>query len=288
MLCGCAIVLVGVAGLPATSGATPEPKIPLCHRTSSVKNPYNLQTVSASSIVRPDGQPTGHGSHTGPVFPTPNWGDIIPPFSYENASGGTSQYPGMNWTHNGQAIFDGGCNVVLVEPPPEETTTTTLPQTTTTTRPETTTTLPETTTTLPETTTTLPETTTTLPETTTTLPETTTTLPQTTTTLPGSTTTLPPTPTTAPPGVVPPGPTDPGGGVEIVPPTEAEVVDPGNEVVDLGQLTPPERVELESELDADLAYTGQNLVLVVGLGLVLVVAGLGFVLGTRSRRRPLE
>jgi hypothetical protein len=73
-----------------------------------------------------------------------------------------------------------------------------------------------------------------------------------------------------------------------MPPTEAVAVDPGDEVVDLGPLSPPERVELESEVDVDLAYTGQNLVLVVGLGIVLVVAGFGFVLGTRSRRRPIK
>ncbi len=35
-----------------------------------------------------------------------------------------------------------------------------------------------------------------------------------------------------------------------MPPTEAEVIDPGTKVVDLGPLDPTERVELESEVDA--------------------------------------
>ena len=73
-----------------------------------------------------------------------------------------------------------------------------------------------------------------------------------------------------------------------MPPTEAVTIDPGDKAVDLGPLSPPERVELEAEVDANLAYTGQNLVLVVGLGVALGVAGLGFVLGTRSRRRPIR
>lgn len=37
--------------------------------------------------------------------------------------------------------------------------------------------------------------------------------------------------------------------MEETPPVEAVVVDPGDTVVDLGPLSPPERVELEAELD---------------------------------------
>jgi hypothetical protein len=285
------LALVGVATSTTTSGATPQPKVSLCHRTSSVRNPYNLQTVNANSIVRPDGEPTGHAEHTGPVFPAEDWGDIIPPFLYTNDSGGTSQYPGLNWTHDGVAIYEGGCRVHLIERPPDETTTTTVPQTTTTTVPQTTTTTVQvTTTTVPvTTTTTLPVTTTTTrPGSTTSLPATTTTIPETTTTMAETTTTQPNPPTTAPPSVVPPGPTDPPGGIEIVPPTEAVTVDPGDQLVTLGSLDAPERVVLESEIDSELAYTGQNLGLVVGLGIVLAAAGAGIVLGTRPRRRRVR
>ena len=42
---------------------------------------------------------------------------------------------------------------------------------------------------------------------------------------------------------------DPPDGVEIMPPLEAEVIDPRDKVVDLGPLEPSERVILEDELD---------------------------------------
>lgn len=75
-----------------------------------------------------------------------------------------------------------------------------------------------------------------------------------TTTIPGSstTTTIPPVttpPTTAPPTERPPEVVNPPDGAEITPPVEAEVIDPGDKVVDLGPLSPQERVTLEEELD---------------------------------------
>jgi hypothetical protein len=219
--------------LVAPAKAAPQEKVTICHRTNSVANPYNEQTVNQNSIVMPNGTPTGHGLHTGPVYPQPNWGDIIPPFTYNNDSGGTSIYHGMNWDTNGQAIWNGGCDVVLIEPPEEVTTTTTLPPPTTTSAPTTTTT----------------------------------TRPGSTTTRPGgggtttTTSTVPPpgtTPTTAPPVELPPPLTDPGDGVETMPPVEAEVIDPGNTTVDLGPLSPSERVTLEDEVDNPLGATTPN------------------------------
>ncbi len=55
----------------------------LCHRTSSVSDPYTQITVDANSIIT-----KGHGSHTGPVYPLPGWGDIIPPFDYATSKQG--------------------------------------------------------------------------------------------------------------------------------------------------------------------------------------------------------
>jgi hypothetical protein len=127
---------VGAVQVPLT----PQAKVTICHRTNSVLNPYNQQSVNQSSIVMPDGTPAGHGLHTGPVFPQPNWGDIIPQFTYNNTHKGTSVYPGMNWDTDGQAIWLGGCGIYAIEPPEETTTTTpTLP---TTTRPGSSTTTP--------------------------------------------------------------------------------------------------------------------------------------------------
>ena len=209
------------ARLTTRAAATPQSKVTICHATSSVKNPYVKDSVNENSIVTPSGTPTGHGEHTGPVYPGRRWGDIIPPFPYNNDHGGTSIYPGLNWTTDGQAIWNGGCLVDLTEPPELPTTTTTHPEVTTTTSSSTTTT---------------------------THPE-----GSTTTMHPGgsTTTTLPPTttPTTAPPSERPPPITDPGGGVEILPPTEAVVVDPGVVVVDLGMLSVPQRVSLEAQVD---------------------------------------
>ena len=94
---GISLIGAGVVGLVPASGA-PQDKVTICHATSSVRNPDVETSVSEDSIVKPDGTPAGHGLHTGGVFPTPGWGDVIPPFTYTNASGGTSTYPGMNYS----------------------------------------------------------------------------------------------------------------------------------------------------------------------------------------------
>lgn len=88
----------------ARAGAT---KYPVCHRTSSVKNPYRLINVAWNS-VKPG---TGHDntSHDGPVFnyatPTraanPNWGDI---FYAEKSQGNVVSQ--SNWTTAGQLIMN--------------------------------------------------------------------------------------------------------------------------------------------------------------------------------------
>lgn len=78
-------------------------KVTLCHATSSRTNPYVSVTVDKSAIL-----PRGHGSHTGPLFPAADWGDIIPPFD---------GYPGLNWPA-GQAILDNGCAIPATPTPP--------------------------------------------------------------------------------------------------------------------------------------------------------------------------
>lgn len=147
-------VVALVAAVVSPRGTTPEPKIPLCHATASLEHPYNLEDVDGDAIVLPDGEPTAHGTHTGPVYPAAGWGDIIPPFPYANASGGTSIFPGVNWTQYGEAVWNAGCDVTLVEPGPEEPSTTLPVPTTTVPKESTTTTEPSTTTTTSPTTTT--------------------------------------------------------------------------------------------------------------------------------------
>ena len=127
------------AARPANSA-----KVTICHRTSSVTNPYRRITVNQSSVV-PQNQnspaTSKHGSTSGahndwsttkfpnateapsvnvfdPTFTYPandkNWGDIVPnldvssnPFNYGN---GQSVYPGMNFTGDGLAIYNGTGN----------------------------------------------------------------------------------------------------------------------------------------------------------------------------------
>lgn len=86
-------------------------QVTICHARSAETNPYGpqSQTVSVQSIVNPN----GHATHTGPVFPDADWGDIIPPFEHADGS-----FPGLNWTGEGQAIYFNNCQVTDEEPPP--------------------------------------------------------------------------------------------------------------------------------------------------------------------------
>ena len=77
--------------------------VDICHSTSADNNPYIVNHPSKSGDV------SGHADDDGPVwYPgiTVQWGDIIPPFAY---IGGT--FPGLNWTADGQAIYNNGCNL---------------------------------------------------------------------------------------------------------------------------------------------------------------------------------
>lgn len=79
-----------------------EEKVTICHATSAHNNPYITNEPNKSGDV------SGHSGHTGPIwYPgiTISWGDIIPPFAYV---GGT--FPGLNWTTEGQAVYNDGCN----------------------------------------------------------------------------------------------------------------------------------------------------------------------------------
>jgi hypothetical protein len=97
------------------SAQSSEDKVTICHATDSDTNPYVVNTPDKTGDV------SGHAGHTGPVWnPTLKaqqiqWGDIIPPFTF---SGGS--FPGLNWTAEGMAIYNNGCQPVT----PTTTTTT--------------------------------------------------------------------------------------------------------------------------------------------------------------------
>lgn len=122
--------------------ATNNDNIRICHATNSNENPYTNPTVDKSSIIT---VPNGHDTHNGGIYPTNNWGDIIPPFSYEECPSNNSaygswwwgktcekrisghtryaypitvNYAGKNWTTQGQAIYNNQCNVPVATPTP--------------------------------------------------------------------------------------------------------------------------------------------------------------------------
>ena len=76
--------------------------IDICHATDSHTNPYNLEHPNRNGDV------SGHDGHTGGIWyqgiADHSWGDIIPPFDFEDGS-----YPGKNWNAQGEAIFNNGC-----------------------------------------------------------------------------------------------------------------------------------------------------------------------------------
>ena len=57
----------------------------------------------------------GHDTeHLGPIWPATvdgKWGDIIPPYEFQPDEGPVFVYPGHNWTEEGQAIWNNGCNI---------------------------------------------------------------------------------------------------------------------------------------------------------------------------------
>ena len=102
---GAVLVSTATAG-PAAAWNAPHNQVTLCHRTNSDTNPYVRVTVDVSAA----GIQGGHADHTGPIWnPTLKaqgikWGDIIPP-----THSGSFSYPGLNWTAQGQAWWNNGC-----------------------------------------------------------------------------------------------------------------------------------------------------------------------------------
>lgn len=88
-------------------------KIAICHRTNSATNPYVKNTVAAPAVANHGSD--GHGGQHGGQVVTSNehaaelksngtkWGDIIP-----HVEGITD---GMNWTSEGQEVYDNDCQV---------------------------------------------------------------------------------------------------------------------------------------------------------------------------------
>ncbi len=97
---GIAAAYVSAPIIPAAQffapASSPQPKVTICHATSSASNPYVVITVAPEAVIT-----KGHDQHQ-------DRRDIIPPFDYEKA-GKTLTYPGLNWDARGKAVFAAGC-----------------------------------------------------------------------------------------------------------------------------------------------------------------------------------
>ena len=111
------LVVIGlaVAALAAPSGtslAADKTEIDICHATGSQSHPYEPNSPAINSSGAFAGELAGgHNGHTGPLWSSGidvKWGDIIPPYDYPPAN---FSYAGLNWTTEGQAIWNNGCKV---------------------------------------------------------------------------------------------------------------------------------------------------------------------------------
>ncbi len=107
-----------VPSSPALAGDKTE--IVICHGTGSQENPYVVNSPAINSSGAFVGQlAAGHNDHVGPIwFPgiTVTWGDIIPAYDYAPAN---FHFNGLNWTAEGQAIYNNGCNIPQPTPTPD-------------------------------------------------------------------------------------------------------------------------------------------------------------------------
>jgi hypothetical protein len=97
--------------------------VDICHGTGSDSNPYIAESPSVQSQGATEGELTGgHSNHIGPVWfdgIEVEWGDIIPPYDYVRTDGSIFHFAGLNWTAEGQAIFNNECDIpVVTDPPP--------------------------------------------------------------------------------------------------------------------------------------------------------------------------
>ncbi len=112
-------LMAGAAGsLTAPDGVVTQ--VTICHRTNANNNPYVVITPDVSGVL------DGHAAqHNDPRVWDPTlkaqhlkWGDIIPPFDYLDGNSVQQHFAGLNWSQDGQAIYENDC--VPTSPPPEQ------------------------------------------------------------------------------------------------------------------------------------------------------------------------
>jgi hypothetical protein len=99
---GATLAALAVGSIGVLSASAQADQITICHRTNSDDNPYVVNHPANEGVLN------GHFTqHNELVIWEPGlkdngimWGDIIPPFNGNQ---------GLNWTAEGQAIFNNGC-----------------------------------------------------------------------------------------------------------------------------------------------------------------------------------
>ncbi|HEY6886909.1 MAG TPA: vWA domain-containing protein, partial [Solirubrobacter sp.] len=74
-------------------------EVTFCHATGDSDDPYDIRTAFLDAAGR--ALLAEHSTHDGPVFPAPNWGDIIPPYVDDPV--------GLNWSGVGQIVWQNKC-----------------------------------------------------------------------------------------------------------------------------------------------------------------------------------
>lgn len=88
---------VAANAAPGNGDSNPGNKITICHATSSVKNPFVVNSPNANGVV------SGHAGES-----HQDARDIIPAFWYTE-DGVSVFFPGQNWDGNGQDTYNNGC-----------------------------------------------------------------------------------------------------------------------------------------------------------------------------------
>jgi len=95
-------IFLGSSLIATTTFTDTQPNtVTICHSTSSQTNPYVVEHPAISGDV------SGHDGHDGGVYPTDPWGDIIPPFTYQEWEvtgshlGCPNGYSGVSTLHPG-------------------------------------------------------------------------------------------------------------------------------------------------------------------------------------------
>lgn len=105
----------GAASPPSSPPPHDHTSVVVCEAQTEVDVPYALATYAPTRIVKGNGSiiSGGPADTVEGVYPVEPWGTIVPPFIHHHGK----EFPGVNWSAAGQAIWAAEC--VYVAPTPE-------------------------------------------------------------------------------------------------------------------------------------------------------------------------